>query len=65
MDHLFGGGCIQVVQQFNLPGVNQGFAVETELFDQRRLLQETGFVIGIGINRVERLNASRPSRLQQ
>lgn len=44
------------MQQFNLTRIDQRFAVETELFDVFRFVNKAFFVIGVGIDGVERRN---------
>ena len=64
MLHLQLGGRVQVVQQVNLARVDKRFAVKTQLFDMRGLFEETGFVIGIGIDGIERLDTCGAGRLK-
>ena len=48
--HFFLGRCVEVVQQINLTRVDQRFAVKAQLFDVGGFLQESGFVISVGID---------------
>lgn len=54
--HFFLGRCVEVVQQINLTRVDQRFAVKAQLFDVGGFLQESGFVVSVGIDGIERLN---------
>ena len=60
--HFFLGWCVEVVQQINLTRVDQRFAVKAQLFDVGGFLQESGFVVSVGIDGIERLNTRRRAR---
>ena len=62
--HFFLGRCVEVVQQINLTRVDQRFAVKAQLFDVGGFLQESGFVVSVGIDGIERLNTRRARGLQ-
>lgn len=62
--HFFLGRCVEVVQQINLTRVDQRFAVKAQLFDVGGFLQESGFVVSVGIDGIERLNTRRTRGLQ-
>lgn len=62
--HFFLSRCVEVVQQINLTRVDQRFAVKAQLFDVGGFLQESGFVISVGIDGIERLNTRRARGLQ-
>ena len=64
MSQLFACRGIQVVQELDLARVDERLTVKTQLLDVCGFMQETRFVVGIGINGVERLNAGRACRLQ-
>ncbi len=52
------------MQQINLTRVDQRFAVKAQLFDVGGFLQESGFVVSVGIDGIERLNTRRTRGLQ-
>ena len=52
------------MQEFDLARVDERFAVKTQLLDVCGFVQETRFVVGIGIHGVERLNTGRTCSLQ-
>ncbi len=61
-DPLLLGRRVEVVQQINLTRVDQRFAVKAQLFDVGGFLQESGFVVSVGIDGIERLNTRKSAQ---
>ena len=52
------------MQRFDLARVDDGFAVEAQLLDEGRFRDESLFVVDVGVDRVQRVDAGAAGRVE-